>query len=91
VIYRGHIIAQYKNIDDIADIHGDRRGVRSFWTPYIRAHFIREKQEYEKKLNQGVNTPQLNTERMRRVTIGLKNLFKYEINPMTQKNDAGKR
>jgi hypothetical protein len=30
VMYRGHIIAQYKNIFNIADIHGDRRGGQDF-------------------------------------------------------------
>jgi hypothetical protein len=35
VIYLGHTIAQYKNIFDIADIYGDRRGVRTFWISYI--------------------------------------------------------
>jgi hypothetical protein len=49
------------------------------------AHFIRGKLEYEKKLNQAVKMLQLNTEQIWRVTIGLKDLFKYEINPMTQK------
>jgi hypothetical protein len=29
VMYRGHIIAQYKNIFDIADIYGERRAVRN--------------------------------------------------------------
>jgi hypothetical protein len=50
-----------------------------------RTQFIRKKQEYERKLNQGVNIPQLNADQMRQVTIGLSDLFKYEINPMTAK------
>jgi hypothetical protein len=30
VMYRGHIIAQCKNMFDIADIHGDKRGGQDF-------------------------------------------------------------
>jgi hypothetical protein len=37
VMYRGHIIAQYKNIFDIADIHGDRRRAWTFSTPSTSA------------------------------------------------------
>jgi hypothetical protein len=33
-MYRGHTIAQYKNMFDIADIYGDRRGIRTCWTLY---------------------------------------------------------
>jgi hypothetical protein len=50
-----------------------------------RAQFIRKKREYEKKLSQGVNISQLNTEQMRLVKTGVSNLFKHEINPMTVK------
>jgi hypothetical protein len=34
-MYRGHILAEWENIFDIADIDGNRRGVRTFFTPYI--------------------------------------------------------
>jgi hypothetical protein len=33
VMYRGHILAEWENIFDIADIDGNRRGVRTFFTP----------------------------------------------------------
>jgi hypothetical protein len=29
-MYRGQIIGQYKNMSDIADIHGDRKGGQDF-------------------------------------------------------------
>jgi hypothetical protein len=34
VLYRGHIIAQYKNMCDIADIYGDRNGAKTSWIPH---------------------------------------------------------
>jgi hypothetical protein len=47
VMYRGYIIAQYKNMFDIADIDADRRerpGDRTFWTSYTwESHVIAEK------------------------------------------------
>jgi hypothetical protein len=41
-MYRGHIISQYKNMFDIADIYGERRGVGTFWIPDIM-NFMRYK------------------------------------------------
>jgi hypothetical protein len=36
-MYRGHILAEWENIFDIADIDGNRRGVRTFFPPYMCA------------------------------------------------------
>jgi hypothetical protein len=41
VIYRTHIIAQYKNMFDIADIHGDRKGRSGLFGHPIYARYHR--------------------------------------------------
>jgi hypothetical protein len=40
VIYRGHIIAEYKNMLDMTNIYGDRKGVRTFWTYHIYSSLV---------------------------------------------------
>jgi hypothetical protein len=47
-----------------------------------RDKFIKKKQEHEANVNRGVNIPQLNKEQMRRLKVGLSELFKNEINSM---------
>jgi hypothetical protein len=46
VMELGHIIARYKNMSDIADIYGDRRGVGTCWTFCITRLWSRKRTSY---------------------------------------------
>jgi hypothetical protein len=47
-----------------------------------RAQFIRKRDEYLRQIERGVNIPRLNKEQMRKIKMGLEDLFKYEIDPL---------
>jgi hypothetical protein len=49
------------------------------------ANFTRKREEHERNLDQGVKIPQRNTEQTKHIRIGLRNLFKNEINPIVTK------
>jgi hypothetical protein len=49
-----------------------------------RREFIGKKEENERTASRRVNIPQLNSDQMRRVTKGLSDLFRSELNPMIE-------
>jgi uncharacterized C2H2 Zn-finger protein len=68
-----------------ADMVVQREAAAVIMDPEARkAEFLRKREEYERKTDQGVNIPRLDAQQMRRVKRGLSDLFEYQINPLIE-------
>jgi hypothetical protein len=47
-----------------------------------RIQFIEKRHEHLRQMERVVDVPRVNKEQMRRIKMGLENLFKYKINPL---------